>query len=403
MKLWHYSNNNNRRIWFLFISACLFSKYYNHFVCSMTMANGEVGDDRVTNITSMDPDVWMEILHTPGPYANAEEEAACLKMIQELSEEDQEVAARTSYAYWAYTVGKGTENNEFCSQRNKVNEKQHAGMEFTNGNITISHVHLQMRQRMAMREARRHLVGEGGKYENGLITLQKTIEFRKQWNIDLVRSCSRTDTNASAEGDDARQQRLHYFELIKKDLSNQLMVVRGYDRENRAVLIKMGRESSETDPQGYTLAQIYMAERALACTEVRTRGLQEKITVVFDFKNYSSAHSPPKTVILSTVKALQGNYPERLAKLVILDPPLWMRGVYALVYPFLATETRQKVVLTSGAAQKEQHLSPLIDASQASPLLLPDGKLKPEVDLHRMLHDVPFHALYDEALVPSSS
>lgn len=324
-------------------------------------------------------------------------------MIQELSEEDQEVAARTSYTYWAYTVGKGSENNEFCSQGNNVNGKQHAGMEVTHDNSTTVNVRRQMRQRMAMREARRHLVGEGGKYEKGLVSLQKTIEFRKQWNIDLLRSCSRTDTNASAEGDDARQKRLHYFELLKKDLSNQLMVVRGHDRENRAVLIKMGRESSETDPKGYLIAQIYMAERALACTEVRSRGTQEKITVVFDFGNYSSANAPPKTLILSTVKALQGNYPERLAKLVILDPPLWMRGVYALVYPFLATETRQKVVLTSGAAQKEQHLGPLIDASQASPLLLPDGKLKPQVDLHRMLHDVPFHALYDEVLVPSSS
>lgn len=44
----------------------------------MTIAIDKVEDDHVTNITSMDPDVWMEILHTPGPYANAEEEAACL-------------------------------------------------------------------------------------------------------------------------------------------------------------------------------------------------------------------------------------------------------------------------------------------------------------------------------------
>lgn len=402
MKLRHDSNNSHR-ICFLVIAACLLSKYDTHFVCSMTIATGEGGDDRVTNVTTLDPDVWMEILHTPGPYKNAEEESACQKMIQELSEEDQEVAARTSYAYWVYTVGKGAENNECCSQGNNFNGKQHASTEVSHGNSTTNHARRQMRQRMAMREARRHLVGEGGKYEKGLVSLQKTIEFRKQWNIDLVRSCSLTHTNVSAEGDDARQKRLHYFELLKKDLSNQLMVVRGHDVENRAVLIKMGRESSETDPQAYTLAQIYMAERALACTEVRTRGKQEKITVVFDFENYSSANSPPKTVILSTVKALQGNYPERLAKLIILDPPLWMRGVYALVYPFLATETRAKVVLTSGSAQKEQHLSPLIDVSQASPLLLPDGKLKPEVDLHRMLHDVPFHALYDEALVPLSS
>ena len=46
--------------------------------------------------------------------------------------------------------------------------------------------------------------------------------------------------------------------------------------------------------------------------------------------------------------------------------------------------------------QKVTYISDLIEPEQATPTLLPDGKLTEPVDLDRFLHAVPFHSLYDE-------
>lgn len=74
---------------------------------------------------------------------------ATQKMVNELTEEEQELAARTSYAYWT------------------ASELKRAGCPSDD-----------VRTRMAMREARRHLVGEGN-YDKGLIALRACCAFRK--------------------------------------------------------------------------------------------------------------------------------------------------------------------------------------------------------------------------------
>lgn len=71
------------------------------------------------------------------------------KMVNELTNEEQETAARTSYAYWT------------------ASELKQNGPPSDN-----------VRIRMAMREARRHLVGEGS-YDKGLAALRACCEFRK--------------------------------------------------------------------------------------------------------------------------------------------------------------------------------------------------------------------------------
>ena len=74
-------------------------------------------------------------------------------LVNELSDEDQEVAARTSYAYWyaATTMHKTVKD---CLSPN-------------------------IRRNMAMKEARRHLVGRGGDYDGALAGLQGSVDYRK--------------------------------------------------------------------------------------------------------------------------------------------------------------------------------------------------------------------------------
>ena len=82
-------------------------------------------------------------------------------MVEELTPEQQEVAARTSYAYWAASVSE-----------NRPSE--------------------QIRIRMAMREARRHLVGEDADYNKALESLRNTCQFREV-SIYSFRWCQTTN------------------------------------------------------------------------------------------------------------------------------------------------------------------------------------------------------------------
>lgn len=237
-----------------------------------------------------------------------------------------------------------------------------------------------------MREARRHLVGADGKVGVALESLKRAVALRSEYQMDLVRTCFTRR---------ATEESLRYCELIRKDLQNQTMAVIGHDRENRAILLKLGRSSSETDELGYTLSQLYMAERAMAASEMLSRGTQDEIIGVFDFSGYSSAHSPPLSVVRRTVSALQQMYPERLHRLIILDAPFWMRAFYKVIHPFLSSKTQGKIVMVSGDSEKQAALSVLINDDRSAPLLSLNGMLATDVDMERLLFEVPFHSLYE--------
>ena len=76
------------------------------------------------------------------------------------------------------------------------------------------------------------------------------------------------------------------------------------------VLVKFPRHEGGTTEKEYVLSQLYIAERAVACTEFATRGQVEKVIVVMDgAHNHSSQHTPPISWQLSAIKRLQQLYP----------------------------------------------------------------------------------------------
>ena len=102
------------------------------------------------NQSLMDPKVVAEILEHPGHYADDEEEEACRRLVDDLTPEQQEIAARTSYAYW---VASATSHAERPSD--------------------------QVKRQTAMKEARRHYVGEDRVYNKALESLRKSCHYRE--------------------------------------------------------------------------------------------------------------------------------------------------------------------------------------------------------------------------------
>jgi hypothetical protein len=196
--------------------------------------------------------------------------------------------------------------------------------------------------------------------------------------VDLVRSCFTTAKNGEPS---ERETELHT--QIERDFSRQVVVMRGLSlggegtsrsssseseqlsshteqQQQQPVLIKFPRHEGGTTEEEYIQTQLYIVERAVACTEFATRGQQEKVLVVMDggsgssssgsSGSSSSSHAPPVSWQLTAIRRVQHMYPERLGQLIIVDAPFWMRGIYHSIRPFLPPSTRHKIQLVSSSS-----------------------------------------------------
>ena len=137
-------------------------------------------------------------------------------------------------------------------------------------------------------------------------------------------------------------------DMVYADMTSQPVIMKGNDNNGRAVLFKGSRvKEGGGSEEEYLTTQLYIAERANACTEFMSRGRHEKIVAVFDFSTYKSAHAPPIKWQLSAIRKIQHMYPERLYKLILLEPPLWVRAVYHTLRGFLPTTTQGKIQLVN--------------------------------------------------------
>lgn len=110
----------------------------------------------------------------------------------------------------------------------------------------------------------------------------------------------------------------------------QKAYIRGRDKDGRALLIMHPRTRADTVEEDFIMAMVYLMERAIAFTEYDSQGSKEKISAVFDFASFNSSLAPSTEAIKRVVGILQTSYSERLQKLVIVDPPFWMRTVRVL-------------------------------------------------------------------------
>ena len=175
--------------------------------------------------------------------------------------------------------------------------------------------------------------------------------------------------------------------------------MRGTDREGRTLLIGLSRLVAGTDDEEFLTTQVYLMERAIAAAEFTTKGAQEKVVVVLNFGEFSATLAPSWDATKTLASVLQKHYPERLHKLVVIDPPFWMRTSYCLLSPFLKAETMEKFILAWGD-DMEQILGRYFDEDQAMPFMLLNGKLLMPVDMHRFQRAVPFCHCYDHCDEP---
>lgn len=212
--------------------------------------------------------------------------------MEALTESELSTAARTSYAYWY--LDEETNNN---------NDKRSCEDDSSN---------IRMRIMMAMKEARRHLIAEKYDYDSALTRLQESCAYRQQQQLESIRTCF----NTKPSDDELSDIEKEYQQQIEHDFHRQAVVMRAVtsttSSENptqQPVLVKFPRHQDGTTEQEYLKSQLYIAERAVACTEYATRGQIEKVMVVMDGTHHSSQYTPPISWQLSAIKRIQQLYP----------------------------------------------------------------------------------------------
>jgi hypothetical protein len=338
------------------------------------------------------------------PWQDETHASACETLIGELTEHELEVAARTSYVYWVAVT--------------------------TYPTLITSDI----RKRSAMKEARRHFVGEGLDHDKALLSLRETLDFRRKYQLDLLRTCMVPDY-PNYTNDESALTAARYRAYIQEEARHQTNVVRGHDKMSRCIVLKLERRSAQHDQETFFIAHLYLIERAIATTEVLSEGREEKCLGIGDFGTYQSAYAPSRQALVALMDVLQRHYPERLQKMILLDPPFWMRSLYSILRVFLRSETREKIAMVSGMVrcqwscdgrrtpsalcrsltiasksnyfllqdEKEAVLGRIIDADQATPFILPGGTLDSPVDMERFLNNIPFHSLYDDGSIALST
>jgi CRAL/TRIO domain len=193
---------------------------------------------------------------------------------------------------------------------------------------------------------------------------------------------------------------VRYRNYIVKDTRKQCIAVRGRDKFNRAIAMKFQRTEpmNATDNDevlAYRITQIFLTEKTNAVTEILSYGFIDNSITILDYTNYKSSNLPPYTIFCDVILMLQSHYPERAYRIILSDPPFFLRTGYYMLRPFIATATQEKILMVSGVDAKQQTFGNLIDTKQAMTYLLPNGHLTTPIDIDKVLNQ-PFHALYDD-------
>mmetsp|Transcript_15828 Transcript_15828/g.43790 ORF Transcript_15828/g.43790 Transcript_15828/m.43790 type:complete len:317 (+) Transcript_15828:146-1096(+) len=311
-------------------------------------------------------DTFLQILKQPplfeGPWKDDDKEC-CERLLSEFDDAEVEELASVSYAYWIVS--------STAKERLPADSKHNA----------------------ALKEIRRHYVGEYRDCVKALIVIREAMEYRREYRFNLIRSCFYDEQYDNEEDAELAKK---YRKFVSDDLKRQPMVVRGVDMDNRTIIYKPPRGSSSDsadDNEAFIVTQIYTAEKAVATSEFTSKATEERLTVVFNFRDYSRKNSPSTSTVATVTKIMQRCFPERLGILVIADAPFWMKTLVTVLKPVMSQATRDKFRMPSGQTAIDKEFRKIIRSDEKLQNLLTSGEIS-SVDVSDYVMQ-PFYSQYE--------
>jgi len=169
--------------------------------------------------------------------------------------------------------------------------------------------------------------------DRGLTKLRNTLKYRREMEVDDLRTCFDRDK---------RNSELHATirERLEERFAAGSSVIRGYSKSGRALFLNFPRFETTFEEEYYIKGNIYMLERALACTEKKTNGVKTKVVMFYDYNQYSLKNNPPTAYINRLLSDLRDHWPERLEHVILVDTPFIFRAFWSIVKLFIDPVTK---------------------------------------------------------------
>jgi len=238
------------------------------------------------------------------------------ELLKSLTDEEVEVAARSSYKYLLMSISK--------------DESKKPPPE--------------LREDIALNMIKRHLIQAKGDKVKALKQIKSTIQFRQDMNADAMRLCHYNLESGNAEYEKLRN-------VLDKELETPVWQIRGKDGKNRTPVnaIVAFKNDGRFDPVEYVRIHMYFIERALACGErLRNSTDDDTFSVYTDCSGFFPGCAPPLGVSRGILNLMALHYPERLQNFYLVDTPVIFRVFWKIIKPFIDPKTKNKFIFVTG-------------------------------------------------------
>jgi len=293
-------------------------------------------------------------------------------ILQELSDDEREMAARVSFQYTQQQTSSQQQRQQEVYARQMIQRHISNDSKTSDTKTTV---------------------------KGALRKVRNTLRFYQDKNIhETIRTIFDHTTSQNKEEGTQQQALTHYLGPEGK------MFVRGYDRQGHACLHVIARNSppgTHQDREGAMLAFLYSLERAIACSEnhqARKHNCNDGMIVgCIDLKGFQLWHIPPLVVLVEMVLLLKDMYRDRVFCIYLVDAPLLARYMWNLLQPFIYYKLKNKCVFVTGQAEREHVFGAgNFDLDQCMPYQHPGGKRTKPMDMDKYLRQRRFDQAYNE-------
>ncbi|KAI3931660.1 hypothetical protein MKW92_015653 [Papaver armeniacum] len=150
---------------------------------------------------------------------------------------------------------------------------------------------------------------------------------------------------------------------ITSNLAQKKVFLQGLDKRGRPIVVSFGSKHLPKKEKGgveeFKRFVVYTLDRVCA----RMPAGQEKFVAIQDMEGWGYYSNSDTRGCLAALSILQDNYPERLGKMYLVHVSSVFMAAWKLVYPFIDSNTKKKIVFVENKKLKSTLLED-IDESQ---------------------------------------
>lgn len=287
-------------------------------------------------------------------------------MLSQLSAEELEIAARSSFEYFKMRTRKDPAADEDDGDDEDTLDPEP----------------------YAKKMAERYWKSKKGDSELALEKMRATLAFRKEIDIDSLRLAFTQQTS----DDDLDSSTLEKF------LSSGKNFVMCHDKEGRSTHFFVPRNTVEHDAEWTLKESLYTMERAIASS----RAPDQSVNAILDFRGFSVVyHTPPLSIGKEFLMTLRNHYAGQVHRIFLVDAPASFSWLWSIFSPFVGTSTRDKIIFVSGTTEKQAVFSQYYEPNEATEWMMPESKEETgknaDFDLVEYLYKTPFDKAFDES------